>query len=848
MKVRVDERTVLYAPPLTVERLGDAVVVFDSEGPNWLVTDERGLDLLKRFGGGGTCGDVVRQYAVQARLDLAKAWLHAETFLRDALRQRMLRVDEVGVQPYPGRASYLRLERLEEVWVQVNDFCNLACAHCLVASGPDRAQGLDTARLVDLLDQAAALGVRRVVFTGGEPLARPDIVTLAERVLATHGCDLVVMTNGTLFAGERWQRLCAFAPARRGSQPALRLQVSLDGASPETNDPVRGPGTFHRIVQGLRRAVAAGFAPTMACTVLRQNLADLPQVVQLAASLGVRTVHFLWPHRRGRLLDGPFAEVPSPGEILAALRQARAAAAAAGVSIDNLEEFRLRLDGTPGVKFDLAGAGWTSLAVGPDGWVYPSASLVGIPELRCGDLREAPLARIWRDSAVLAELREATVERKPICRTCALKFLCGGGDFEHAYWASAGATDGPLLTARTVEPAARRNRFLGHDPYCDLYKGLAADLFADFAREGRAGVQTRSGFDRPVVLRGMGERTLHDEEVAVRTTASACVLSEAVIERSRQAVREFYGKAAQHPQADLCCPVRPDADDLAHIPRDVIERFYGCGSPVGAAQLRPGETMVDLGSGAGIDCFVAAKKVGPGGRVYGVDMTDEMLAVARQYQPVVAARLGWDVVEFRKGYLEAVPLPDEVADVVTSNCVINLSPDKPRVLREIWRVLKVHGRLVIADIVADRPVPSRVRADGVLWSQCIGGALPEEAFLAALERAGFYGLSILKKRFWKEVEGCRFYSVTVRGYKFEKTAGCRYLGQHAVYLGPFKAVMDEEGHLFPRGIPVEVCTDTAAKLARAPYGGAFLLLEQPDGEANATSESPSCCGPGETCC
>jgi SAM-dependent methyltransferase len=212
----------------------------------------------------------------------------------------------------------------------------------------------------------------------------------------------------------------------------------------------------------------------------------------------------------------------------------------------------------------------------------------------------------------------------------------------------------------------------------------------------------------------------------------------------------------------------------------------------------------------------------------------------------VAEALGYDAVEFRKGYLEQIPLDPGVADVVTSNCVINLSPDKPRVLREIWRVLKDHGRMVVADIVSDREVPPKMRADGQLWGECISGALTEEAFLSAVERSGFYGVSILKKSFWREVQGCTFSSVTVRGYKFEKKAGCEFVGQYAVYLGPQKAVVDEEGHLFPRGTPVEVCTDTASKLSNAPYAGSFAIVDGPTGPREFTAGDEPGCGPD--CC
>jgi radical SAM protein with 4Fe4S-binding SPASM domain len=815
----LDDTTVLRAPAYMTTKVAGATHALDPAAPNWIATDDRGVRLLALFDGKTALREIVARYAADTGLDMARGWLHVETFARDALRSKFLSTDGAVPVPYLGRAAYLQTDRLRELWLHVNDFCNLSCAHCLVSSGPDRTQGLATERLVDAIDQGASLGVERLFFTGGEPLARPDAIDLARHIIVDLQRELVILTNGTLFKGERFDRLAELAEDR------LRVQISLDGASPATNDPIRGSGTFERVVDGARTAVAAGLRPSLTMTLLQRNLGDVEAFVRLAASLGVQNVHLLWPHRRGRVLEGPFATLPSADAILTATRRARATAKELGVTIDNLEEFRLRLDGRAGVKNDLAGAGWNSLCVYTDGCVYPSASTAGVTELRCGDLASASLRSIWKESHVCRELREATVERKPKCRTCELKFLCGGGDVEHGYWAE--------------------GNVLGHDPYCDLYKGLAADAFADLASDGRATVQPRSGYDRPVVFRAMGERTLHDEDVIVRTTHSACVLSEEVIERSRGAVREFYGHAAEEPQAELCCPVQPNAEDLAHIPKEVVERFYGCGSPVTAAALQLGETMIDLGSGAGIDCFIAAKKVGSTGRVVGIDMTDAMLKIANDCQPRVASALGWDVVEFRRGFLETIPLDDGTADVVTSNCVINLSPDKPRVFREIWRVLRDHGRAVIADIVADREVPPKMRADGKLWGECISGALTEEAFLAAIERAGFYGVSILKKTFWKDVEGCHFFSVTVRGYKFEKKAGCTYIGQYAIYLGPLKAALDEEGHLFPRGTPIEICTDTAAKLSHAPYAASFAIVDGPTGHADVGADG-NCCG--GSCC
>ncbi len=826
----IDDRTCLRAPASVVERTGGGVVAIDPAAPNWISTDDRGLRILGRLDGRTPLGAVVRGYAADAELDLARAWLHVDTFVRDALRQGFLSIEgsaAAGDDPYPGRSAFLRTDRLHEFWIQVNDYCNLACEHCLVSSAPDRSQGLSGEIVCAAVDQAVALGVERIYLTGGEPLARPDAIDLVDHIVRARERDLVIMTNGTVLKGERLRALASL-PAER-----LRLQISLDGASPAINDPIRGAGTFDRIRRGIQTAVEAGLRTTITMVLLRHNLHDAPALVELAAGLGVTNVHLLWPHRRGRVLTGAFADLPAAGDILAVVRRARDVARARGVTIDNVEELRLRFDGAPGVKNDLASAGWTSLCLGPDGAVYPSASMAGVPALHCGTVLETPLERIWKTSPLLADLRAATVAEKAQCRGCHVRFLCGGGDLEHGYWASGGS--------------AGRGRFLGDDPYCDLYLGLARDAFTDLAAEGRATVRAGTGFDRPVVLRGMGERTLHDDEQVVRTTHSACVLSEEVADRSRAAVREFYGHAAEQPQAELCCPVRPDPEDLAHIPSEVVERFYGCGSPVSAAAPQAGETLVDLGSGAGIDCFIAARRVGREGRVFGIDMTDQMLGVARESQPRVAAALGYDNVEFRKGILERIPLDAATADIVTSNCVINLSPDKPAVLREIWRVLRDNGRAVIADIVADGEVPPPMRADGQLWGECISGALSEEAFLAAFERAGFYGVSLLKKLFWREVDGTRFYSVTVRGYKFEKKAACRYVGQYAVYLGPMKSVTDEEGHLFPRGVAVEVCTDTAAKLAAAPYAGAFAMLD-PASASPEIRPDGGCCGKGTDCC
>ncbi|MBW3540147.1 MAG: methyltransferase domain-containing protein [Planctomycetes bacterium] len=271
-----------------------------------------------------------------------------------------------------------------------------------------------------------------------------------------------------------------------------------------------------------------------------------------------------------------------------------------------------------------------------------------------------------------------------------------------------------------------------------------------------------------------------------------------------EAVRERYSAAAHRPEPALCCAVEFDSRLLEIIPQEIVERDYGCGDPV--RHVQAGETVLDLGSGGGKICFIAAQIVGREGRVVGVDCNDEMLALARHHQPEVARRLGFDNVEFRKGriqdlrldldqldrHLAAEPvrdargwvrledyaehlratspaIADESIDVVLSNCVLNLvrPQDRRQLFAEIFRVLRPRGRAVISDIVADVDVPEELQRDPELWSGCISGAFREDRFLAAFTEAGFAEVELLswQDEPWAVVEGIEFRSVTVRAWK-----------------------------------------------------------------------------------
>jgi len=311
-------------------------------------------------------------------------------------------------------------------------------------------------------------------------------------------------------------------------------------------------------------------------------------------------------------------------------------------------------------------------------------------------------------------------------------------------------------------------------------------------------------------------------------------------EVSRDDVQKFYSNAAAATQENLCCPADYSGDDLSHIPEEVRSISYGCGSPVSRANLRPGETLADLGSGGGIDCFIASKSVGASGRVYGIDMTDEMLGVARKNAVPVAENLGYSNVEFKQGFLEAIPLEDASTDVVTSNCVINLSTRKQDVFREIHRILKNGGRFVIADIISEKEVPEAMQSRKDLWGECVSGAMTLGHFIEAAKKSGFIGLCFEKDYLWKEVEGIRFYSFTIRGYKLEPAkAAADAANVQAIYNGPFDAVTFGDTR-FAIGEPVAVDRETADILDSRAFCGEFTLLD-PQNETPADSSS-SCCG------
>lgn len=760
-----------FKPQLWTRFECDGIPIYiRGDKPDWFVPNDR--------------GDQVLQDSMPGRAAI-EDWQVKHFFQR---------LPDSPEQPYGGRAALLKTDHLQEVWFHLTNRCNQSCRHCLFSSSPRETAELSGSRIREIAAQAAGLGCRVFSLTGGEPFVHPELEEIVDSLLGHEEAHVVVLTNGTLLrdhAGAlgRWPR------------ERFHLQISLDGLQPG-HDEVRGKGAFDTLIADLAWLKAKKNPFTLSMCVNADNVTDMPGVVDLAAETGAANVHFMWFFVRGR--GTPRWYVP-PEKIFPYLLEAARRAEATNLSIDNFEVLRSQVFAPSGTIHDGANSGWESLAVGPDGKLYPSPALVGMEPL--GTEVRNGLATAWRQSRVLSDLRESTAASL----TSPWRFLLGGGDPDHSYLHS--------------------GAFMGQDPYLELYEKMALWLIAQEAGKepssGPPGLRLKMG----EVLESCGTHG------AVALTHTNCLLAAAMPD-SRTTIKEFYHGAAQTTKTDILNPVCYPEDVVAHIPQESRVRCYGCGSPVLDAELRPGQRVLDLGCGTGVECFIASGLVGQSGYVTGVDMLASMLALSERAAGGVAANLGYRNVEFKKGYLEELPMPDSSTDVVLSNCVINLSPHKRRTFAEIFRVLCPGGRLVISDVVCETEPDAAIRNDELLRGECISGAFTQRDLFGILEESGFVAARVLKRFPYRVVQGHQFFSMT---YEARKPLAADKVS--VMYRGPFAALVTHKGEVLPVGETVQVDLDELFV-----DGSDLLVFDEGGNVINREMTAPACCTPAASNC
>jgi 7,8-dihydro-6-hydroxymethylpterin dimethyltransferase len=703
------------------------------------------------------------------------------------------RLPEVRKLDYPGRSGLLSLGGIGELWFHLTNRCNMACGHCLFSSSPVEKPELSTERVLEISREAHDAGCGLFALTGGEPLVHPGIDSIVAELLGYRRTHVVMLTNGLAVR--------PFLERLRPDPEFFHLQISLDGLG-STHDKLRGKGAFKKLSESLLWLKKIGFPYTIAMCVTASNAGQMPGIVDFAADMGAGNVHYMWYFVRGRGAPSGFADIETlfDGLVAASMR-----ANARGIAVDNIEAMKTQIFAPAGTIHDGGTAGWESLAVGPDEKLYPSAALVGIEAL-ASDMGSG-LVDAWQNSPVLAKIRNSSVDGGD----SPLRYILGGGDIDHSFM--------------------HGGKFLGDDPYMKLYEKTALWLVSQEAEKQRPSGEPGLLLQMGEILRSCGA---HGKVALVH---SNCLLATAQND-SLTTIKAFYSDAVADSKIDILNPVCYEAALIDHIPEKYRFRGYGCGSPIMDAHILEGETVVDLGCGGGVECFIASRLTGSNGKVVGIDMLDPMLDLARESRPLVAENLGYDNITFRKGYLEALPLEDDATDVVISNCVMNLSVDKRKSYAEILRILRPGGRLVISDVVCDTEPDPAIRNDEVLKGECIAGALTVSHLVALLEEAGFEAVTLLKRFPYRQVDGHPFFSLTYSAVK--PTAA----GQvDVVYRGPLPFLMTQGGILLPKGAIVRLDRGEADRLKDQVF-----VLDEDGSVANMQLENTCTCyvAPEET--
>lgn len=662
------------------------------------------------------------------------------------------RLPDPPLNAYKGRAALQSEDRvLRELWLHITDRCNLACTHCLFSSSADAQAELPLARLRQHIEEAAEQGCRLFALTGGEPLVHPDFVGLIDHILPIQESQIAILTNGLLVSGQLKQEW----PRER-----IHLQISLDGR-PERHDSLRGTGRFEQLERQLAWLTQNDWRFTLSCCVTTENAADLPWLVDYAADQGAAAVHLMWYFIRGR---GTAEQSMSPLELLPFVIAAMERAEVRGITIDNIESLKGQLFSPPGTIYDGSAAGWEAAAIGPDDRLYPTAATIGLNALAT-PIKDG-IIKAWKNSSVLAAIRATSSAELD----SPWRFLLGGGDLDHSYY--------------------HAGTFAGNDPYQPLMEQLALTLIR------RTALRLPESAAAALRLK-MGELLVScGSHGPVALCHTNCLLSLNGSTDSRSKVGEYYADAVGDKRSEILNPVHYDESLVEHIPAAYRFRGYGCGSPVMDAGLKAGERVVDLGCGSGVECFIAARLVGKSGHVTGVDMLEPMLSVARTAAEEVRRSLSFDNLSFVKGFLEELPLQDAEADVIVSNCVLNLSVDKRMTFSEIFRVLAPGGRLVTADVVCEVEPNADILNDEALRGECISGAMTQKDLLGILEETGFSGFQVLKRLPYRVVNGYHFYSLT---FVVSKSVVNQAVMVQAFYPGPASGLLTPGGQLLRPG-------------------------------------------------
>lgn len=765
----------------------DIPVYIDNEKPDWFIPTRKSDFILAKTIQNISHNEIAEQYSKEFSFPVEHA--------SGQINKLISRFNGHDSRPaYKGRSKYRAIKHIKECWFHITNQCNMSCKHCLFCSNPNDQSVMLYSDIIESINSLYSLGCRIFYLTGGEPFIHPDFKKICNHIFQKQDTHIVVLTNGkNIQQFEQWLREI---PGNR-----FHIQLSIDGME-KNHDAIRGKGAFQNMAGSLSFLTQLGFPVSLAMVVNKDNVHEMKSLVLFAQKHDIKNLHYMWLFKKGNAKNDMFA---APETIFKELQKAGTEAQKSGITIDNLEIFKSQVYSLPGTKFDLNNAGWESIAMAPDGNIYPSPALIGEKNMIAGNISDG-IEHVWKNSNVMQQIRTATLINDESLMHDPLKYLTGGGDIDHSF--------------------INKQKLVGADPYQTLYNNIVLHLLTYGDTHKNFQQNTSIG-----LIKRMGEHLNNCDEsrASVGFTHSNCVLSLPGHD-GYASVHSFYSSAAEQVNEKIVNPVQYDEHELEGIPEESRVRSYGCGSPVMDCNLHEGETLVDLGSGTGTECFIAAKKAGKKGYVHGIEMADNMLEIANLSAQKLAQNTGYANVKFHKGFLEQIPLQDETTDIVISNCVINLSPDKRQTYNEIMRILKPGGRICIADIVSADPIPLDIKYNEKLRGECIGGAMRENELIALLEDSGFEKIYVVKRFLYRQIKGFNFYSLTYSALKPSHQKESKTL----IYRGPHESITLKPGVVLSRGIHQTI---------RIPKGQSFddtIMVLDHNGNPENIEQEVSC--------
>ena len=388
----------------------DLYLLLDPDIPNWIIVNNIGREIVYLCNGKRTVDEIIEILCEKYNEQYEESVINVLAFVNQLKRKYF-------VQEKPRRppaALNKESDYLKEIWIHVTNRCNLRCIHCHLSSGLPLEAEMTTEEIHRVVCEAEELGAKTIHISGGEPLIRKDILTILENI-SQHTSSVILLTNGTLITDEIAKKLKDYAVA---------VQVSLDGAREETNDLIRGKDAYKKTISGLQNLVKAGVLSRIAMTLIRQNIDEMDDMVQLVKKLGLSHLHFPLLQIKGRAKENQSSVELQQEDVVKILKKMQEIPEKENIEVSAADALRKEVEIR--AKHDTCGAGITTISVAADGNVYPCAGL-HVEEFCAGSIREQKLKDIWKTSKVFKRLKSFSVLDIPECRACDLKFICGGG-------------------------------------------------------------------------------------------------------------------------------------------------------------------------------------------------------------------------------------------------------------------------------------------------------------------------------------------------------------------------------------------------------------------------------------